>query len=164
MNKSWGGYRQTMNLFPQPEKREDMDRVLSSFPYALCLPPQHLKLSTWNSMWYMCIIMAMEFRLEVRTTERRVKHMFLWVGCSRLGKHLILSLGFCEAVLERTESLGYSFNKSLFSTCLCSSQSLQSCSPRDCSPPGAPVHGILLAGILEWVAMPFSRGSSRPGD
>ena len=26
------------------------------------------------------------------------------------------------------------------------------------------VHGILQAGILEWVAIPFSRGSSRPGD
>ena len=24
--------------------------------------------------------------------------------------------------------------------------------------------GILLAGILEWVAIPFSRGSSRPRD
>ena len=28
----------------------------------------------------------------------------------------------------------------------------------------APVHGILRARILEWVAMPFSRGSSRPRD
>ena len=26
------------------------------------------------------------------------------------------------------------------------------------------VHGILQAGILEWVAMPFSRGSSSPRD
>ena len=32
------------------------------------------------------------------------------------------------------------------------------------SPPGSPVHGILQARILEWVAMPFSRGSSWPGD
>ena len=27
--------------------------------------------------------------------------------------------------------------------------------PMDCSPPGSSVHGILQAGILEWVAMPF---------
>ena len=33
----------------------------------------------------------------------------------------------------------------------------------DCSPPGSSVHGILQARILEWVAMPFSRGSSHPG-
>ena len=30
--------------------------------------------------------------------------------------------------------------------------------------PGSPVHGILQARILEWVAISFSRGSSRPRD
>ena len=34
----------------------------------------------------------------------------------------------------------------------------------DCSPPDSSVHGILQARILEWVAMPFSRGSSQPRD
>ena len=33
-----------------------------------------------------------------------------------------------------------------------------------CSPPGSSVHGILQARILEWVAIPFSRGSSQPRD
>ena len=37
------------------------------------------------------------------------------------------------------------------------------CEPMDCSPSGSSVHGILQAGILEWVATPFSRGSSWPG-
>ena len=32
------------------------------------------------------------------------------------------------------------------------------------SPPGSSVHGILLARILEWVAMPSSRGLSQPRD
>ena len=32
------------------------------------------------------------------------------------------------------------------------------CDPMDCSLPGSSVHGILQAGILEWVAMPSSRG------
>ena len=32
------------------------------------------------------------------------------------------------------------------------------------SPPGSSVHGILQARVLEWVAMPSSRGSSRPRD
>ena len=36
--------------------------------------------------------------------------------------------------------------------------------PVDCSPPGSSVHGILQARILEWVAVPFSRGSSQPRD
>ena len=34
------------------------------------------------------------------------------------------------------------------------------CDPIDCSPPASSVHGILQARILEWVAIPFSRGSS----
>ena len=41
------------------------------------------------------------------------------------------------------------------------SDSLQS---MDCSPPGSSIHGILQARILEWVAISFSRGSSRPRD
>ena len=32
----------------------------------------------------------------------------------------------------------------------------------DCSLPGPSVHGILQAWILEWVAIPFFRGSSQP--
>ena len=38
------------------------------------------------------------------------------------------------------------------------------CDPVDCSPPGSSVHGILQARTLEWVAMPFSRGSSQLRD
>ena len=33
----------------------------------------------------------------------------------------------------------------------------------DCSPPGSPVHGILQAGILEWVAMPLPGDPLDPG-
>ena len=38
------------------------------------------------------------------------------------------------------------------------------CDPMDCIPPGSSVHGPLQAGILEWIAIPFSRGSSWPRD
>ena len=34
----------------------------------------------------------------------------------------------------------------------------------DCSPPGSSIHGIPQARILEWVAIPFSRGCSWPWD
>ena len=34
------------------------------------------------------------------------------------------------------------------------------CEPIDCSLPSSSVHGILQARILEWVAIPSSRGSS----
>ena len=55
----------------------------------------------------------------------------------------------------------------LFGVHVCA-KSLQSCltffDPMDCSPPGASVHGVLQARILEWVAMPSSRGSSQLRD
>ena len=38
------------------------------------------------------------------------------------------------------------------------------CDPMDCSPPGFSIHRISQARILEWVAISFSRRSSRPGD
>ena len=44
---------------------------------------------------------------------------------------------------------------------LCS-VSVRLCDPVDCSPPGSSVHGVLQARILEWVAMPSSRGPYQP--
>ena len=50
--------------------------------------------------------------------------------------------------------------------CVCSvAQSCSTlCQPTDCGPPVSSVHGIFQAGILEWVAISFSRGSSWPRD
>ena len=38
------------------------------------------------------------------------------------------------------------------------------CDTMDCSLPGSSVHGIFQPRVLEWVALSFSRGSSRPRD
>ena len=38
------------------------------------------------------------------------------------------------------------------------------CDPMDYSLQGFSVHGIFQAGVLEWVAISFSRGSSQPRD
>ena len=48
----------------------------------------------------------------------------------------------------------------VFDTQLC----LTLCGPMGCSPLNSSVHGILQARILEWVAIPFSRGSSQHRD
>ena len=49
--------------------------------------------------------------------------------------------------------------------CACKLKScLTLCHPTDCSPPDSSVLGTLQARTLEWVAMPSSRGSSRPRD
>ena len=42
--------------------------------------------------------------------------------------------------------------------------SLTLCDPMDCNLPGSSVHGIFQGRILEWVAISFFRGSSRPRD
>ena len=59
------------------------------------------------------------------------------------------------------------FIKANYSACMCAKLiqlCLTLCNPMDCSPPGSSVHGILQTRILEWVAMPSSRGSSWPRD
>ena len=48
--------------------------------------------------------------------------------------------------------------------CMHAQLCLTLCSPIDCNLPGSSVHGILQARILEWVAIPSSRGSSQPRD
>ena len=47
---------------------------------------------------------------------------------------------------------------------VCAQSCLTLCDSMDCSPPGSSVHGIFQARILEWVATPFSQGSSWPRD
>ena len=53
-----------------------------------------------------------------------------------------------------------SLNHFLKSVCVCSvAQSFQHfCDPTDCSLPGSSLHGIILARILEQVAISYSRG------
>ena len=49
--------------------------------------------------------------------------------------------------------------------CVCMLSCIQLfCDPVACSPPVSFVYGIFQARILEWVAISFSRGSSRPRD
>ena len=54
------------------------------------------------------------------------------------------------------------------SVCVCVCVLVSQLCPTLCDPhglylTGSSVHGILQARILEWVAIPFSRGSSNPG-
>ena len=38
------------------------------------------------------------------------------------------------------------------------------CNPTSCGPPGSSINGTFQARILEWVAISYCRGSSRPRD
>ena len=55
----------------------------------------------------------------------------------------------------------YSVSLNKINVCVCVKLlllCLTLCTPMHCNPPGSSVHGILQAGILEWVAVFFSRG------
>ena len=68
----------------------------------------------------------------------------------------------CEAT-QQTAQKNYLVNPAAATA----AKSLQSCptlcDPRDGSPPGSPVPGILQARTLEWVAISFSRPSEPTG-
>ena len=63
---------------------------------------------------------------------------------------------------------GNTFETTNYRVCVFVCTHAQSCltlhDPMDCSPPGASVHEIFQAKILEWGAISYSRGSSQPKD
>ena len=48
--------------------------------------------------------------------------------------------------------------------CMCVQSCLTLCDPMDCYLPGSSVHGISQKRTLEWIAVSYSRGLSRPRD
>ena len=67
--------------------------------------------------------------------------------------------------VKEQENLNYPNSCVFVCVCILVAQSCPTiCDSTDCSPPGSPVHGILQARILEWVAISFCKWSSRPRD
>ena len=79
-------------------------------------------------------------------------------------------LRFCCGLFEECSSSRYLLSSvpqhsGLCSVCAKVAQLCQTlCSSVDCSPPGSSVHGVLQVRTLEWVAIPFSKESSRTRD
>ena len=67
---------------------------------------------------------------------------------------------WCSQILEQCKKLLW---KSANVKVSCSVTS-DSCDHMHCSLPGSSVHGMLQARIMEWVAIPFSKGSCQPRD
>ena len=95
-----------------------------------------------------------------------MKQIIIYPKCHKSGNRLKVSVYLCVGVKQMDKT---------FCVCMCvwerekerdkllqSSSSL--CDPMDCSQPISSVLRILQARILEWVAMPSSRGSSWPRD
>ena len=73
----------------------------------------------------------------------------------------------CEGIdksshAQKWKSMKHKNSSQSMHACLVTQSCPVLCNPVDCSPPGSPVLGILWARTLEWVAIPFSRGSSQP--
>lgn len=111
---------------------------------------------------YICVIMVMEFRVKVRDHRKEGEAHVL--GAVHGRKHLILSLGFCEAVLERTESLvihsmGIAVQHMLVLISVASVMQPQGTGAHEAPCPWDSSGGNTGSGL----PCLFSRGSSRPG-
>ena len=70
----------------------------------------------------------------------------------------------CHCLLRQWDTQVPKYSNNLVPVKISVQLCLTLCNPVDCSPSGSSVYGILQARILEWVAIPFSRGSSWPRD
>ena len=92
--------------------------------------------------------------------------IFTYISASGLSCSLQIFLVAAHQLYSVCEVPGQGSNQSpLHWMCVKSLQSFPTlCDPVDCSPPGSSVHGIFSGQSTEWVAMPFSRGSSQHRD
>ena len=105
------------------------------------------------------------------------RYFFLWIFLSKATDILVFFIfvyPWCMEKMkevynrilklkEEIQSIAFFFFS--FTECAKSLQSfLTLCNPIDCSPPGSSDHETLQARILEWIAIPSSRGSSQPRD
>ena len=72
---------------------------------------------------------------------------------------LVLGSKFLESNVLNSSNTVICFGTNAMQ-CMHAQLCLTLCDFVDCSPPGSPVHGLFQAGILEWVAISSSRGSS----
>ena len=92
------------------------------------------------------------FVIVSKRREVGTDYLRLPVGNSLLWWHLVAFPG------ESPQAEGY-----IGATWSCLESEVKVC-PTLCNPMDYPVHGILQARILKWVAFPFSRGSSQSRD
>ena len=85
-----------------------------------------------------------------------------WHDCTMSVYIIKLNGSYCSSVAE---TKGTHRDNCALNCEKCSSLShVRLCNSMNCNKPGSSVHRILKARILEWVAVPFTRGSSWPRD
>ena len=86
------------------------------------------------------------------------------VPCVRVCVHACVRVCVCVRVRVCVHLCARLRMRARVRACACvwvTQSCLTLCGYMDCSPPGSSVLGVLQARILEWVAMPFFRGSSQ---
>ena len=114
-------------------------------------------------------------RLWRSTSGSRFKAMPAspYLSCSDTSHQTALSVGVPESSLSSFTTSGqplcrqpphsrWMFTPYVVVVLKVAQSCLTLCDPMDCSLPGFPVHGILQARILEWVATPFPMEGSIP--
>ena len=125
---------------------------------------------TWRSFLYSSSVYSCHLFL---ISSVSVRSFISVLYCTHLCMKCSLGISkFLEEISSLSHSMVFLYNSKqvfLLSNYGCvPAKSLQSypilCGPMDCSLPVSSFHGFLKARILEWVAMPSSRGSSQPRD
>ena len=82
--------------------------------------------------------------------------------CEYRRAYILLQTDFESWAIHLIQYPSFLTSKICVCVCVLVAQSCLTLRPIDCSLPNSSVHGILQARILEWVAIPFSWGTSRP--
>ena len=122
----------------------------------------HYSILAWKSPWTEEPVRLQSVGLQ-RVGHDKTAYIYIYIHThththSSRGDLEITQVPNTDSFLKKTPHSGYDVHAKWLQL------SPTLCDPMDCSPPGSSIHGILQARILEWVAMPFSRGLSKPRD
>ena len=124
------------SLSPEDPLRKGMARILG-----------------WSTLWTQEPGRLQSMGSQICSIECNYRHTLL----ENLAKHFPVYLLHYGMLLLKTQHSMLLWFQSLSHVQLF-------CDPMDCSLPGSSVHGISQAGILEWIAISFSRRSSLTRD
>ena len=156
------------NSFPPPPVLRHLLMFLSLYSFIL------FRILFSSSVSFFSMVSLIEHSYSETSSFCFVHQSFIWLHCwvvfqcmdSNLfiHSHMVGHLCCLQFWMMITNKASWTPVYSVY-VCECMlSHVLLFFNPMDCSPPGSSVHGILQARILEWVASPFSRGSSQPRD
>ena len=102
-----------------------------------------------NTTWcHLCVTSKIQQNLAMKQRVTDIESRLVAAKGKGGGKGLVWKFGIRD--------------RSQYMQCCCLDTMSCLCDPMDCSPPGSSVHGTSQARILEWAAISFSRGCSRP--